>query len=111
VTSPADPAARLAVEIGGKLAGHAGALGVALARWIGHDRTRPDAEARQAANTAMDEIDAALRELHAVRSWLTGSIREADDLAAERADELLARLRRLREDAAARGHDRAPGAS
>jgi hypothetical protein len=46
------------------------ALSVALSRWERRDDTRPQPEIRRAANTAMDEIDAMLRELHTLRgSW------------------------------------------
>jgi hypothetical protein len=48
--------------------GHNGVLGVALAQWAARDDTRADPEARQAANTAVDAIDAVLGELHALRA-------------------------------------------
>jgi hypothetical protein len=66
-------------------------LAVALAIWC--NRTEPDAHARRCANDAVDAIDAAIGHLHKVRRELVADIREADDRAAERADELLARLR------------------
>jgi hypothetical protein len=75
-----------------------GVLGVALAQWAARDDTRPQPAIRQAANTAMDAVDAMLAELHQLRARLVGEIRVSDDLAAARADELLARLlARLRE--------------
>jgi hypothetical protein len=86
-----DPAARLATQIAGKLAGYADTLSVALARWMGRDDTKPDADARRAATTAVDEIDAMLRELHALRARLISEIRASDDASAARADELLRR--------------------
>lgn len=70
-------------------------LAVALAIWC--SRAEPDAHARRAANNAVDAIDAAIGLLHKVRRELVADIREADDRAAERADELLARLREDRE--------------
>jgi hypothetical protein len=77
----------------GRLDDHLGVLGVALAQWMARDDSRPQPEVRQAANTAMDSIDAMLAELHQLRARLAGEIRQSDDLAAERADQLLARLR------------------
>ena len=60
---------------------------------MARDDTRAQAEVRRAANTAMGSIDAMLAELHQLRSRLVGEIRVSDDLAADRADALLARLR------------------
>jgi hypothetical protein len=64
-----------------------------LAVWIAiwEARREPDANARRCADDAIDAIDSALRELHAIRQHLTGSIRAADADAAARADELLRR--------------------
>ena len=67
-------------------------LGVWLFIWSA--RTEPDAHARRCASDAVDAIDAALIELpHRIRAELTGQIRLADDQAAARVDELLARTR------------------
>jgi hypothetical protein len=77
-------------EAAGRLGEHATTLAGALTRWAARDDTRPDAEARQSANTAMDAIDAALAELHALRSALVGQIRASDDATAVRVDRLLA---------------------
>jgi hypothetical protein len=77
----------------GRLDGHLGVLGVALAQWMARDDTKAQPAIRQAANTAMDATDAMLAELHQLRARLVSEIRESDDLAAERADALLARLR------------------
>jgi len=77
----------------GRLGDHLGVLGVALAQWAARDDSRADAAVRRAASTAMDSIDAMLGELHTLRGRLVGEIRASDDAAAERADELLARLR------------------
>lgn len=66
---------------------HVENLAVALAIW--ENRHEPDAPARRAANDAVGAIDAAIRELHLIRQQLTAEIRQADDAAAARADELL----------------------
>ncbi len=73
-----------------------GVLNVNLAIWMARDDTRPQPEAREAANTAVDAIDAMLRELHAMRSRLASEIRQADDATGRRVDELLERSRRDR---------------
>jgi hypothetical protein len=57
--------------------------------WATRDDTQPQPEIRRAANTAMDAIDAMLRELYAMRSRLVGEIRASDDAAGARADRLL----------------------
>ncbi len=75
----------------GRLGEHAGVLAAALERWAARDGTKADAGARQAANTAMDTLDAALAELHQLRARLISEIRVSDDQAAARVDELLAR--------------------
>jgi hypothetical protein len=78
--------------------GHNGVLAVALARWAARDDGEADPAARQAANTAMDAVDAMLRELHELRARLVSEIRASDDAAAARADQLLARCRQLRQE-------------
>jgi predicted component of type VI protein secretion system len=65
-------------------------LGVALAQW---DDTKPCAEARQAANTAMRAVDGLLRDLHQFRSCLLAKIRLSDDASMGRSEASLARLR------------------
>jgi hypothetical protein len=72
---------------------HNGVLGVALAQWAARDDTKAEPEVRRAANTAMDAIDAMLRELHALRSRLVGEIRESDDIGAARVDAMLSASR------------------
>ena len=67
-----------------------GVLAVALAQWEIRDDSKVQPEVRRAANTAMDEIDAMLRELHQMRSRLVGEIRAADDATAVRVDAMLA---------------------
>ena len=73
--------------------GHIGDLAVALAQWAARSVDRPDADARRAANRAMDALDAALAELHELRSRLLTEIRESDDQTAARVDDLLARCK------------------
>lgn len=72
---------------------HTATLAHALTLWAVRDDTRPQPEVRRAANTAMDAIDSALAELHALRARLVSEIRISDAAAATRADELLARHR------------------
>lgn len=72
---------------------HTVTLAHALTLWAVRDDSRPQAEVRQAANTAMDAIDAILREAHELRARLVGEIRASDDATAARADELLAQGR------------------
>lgn len=69
------------------------ALDVALAIWAGRDDTVPQPEVRLAAADAVVYIDAAMRELHWLRSGLLGEIRRSDDVAAARTDALLGRHR------------------
>jgi hypothetical protein len=68
-------------------------LAIALAQWETRDDGKAQPEVRRAANTAMDTIDAMLRDLHAMRSRLVGEIRQADDASAARADAMLAKAR------------------
>ena len=96
MTLPYDqiPAGRRTIgDFAGRLDGHNGVLGVALAQWMARDDSKAEPAVRQAANTAMGETDAMLAELHALRARLTGEIRASDDQAAARADELLEQLR------------------
>lgn len=67
-----------------------GVLSVALGQWETRDDTKAQPEVRRAANTAMDVIDGMLRELHQMRSRLTGEIRVSDDATAARVDAMLA---------------------
>ena len=89
-----DPTGRGLADATGRLGDLLGVLGVALAQWAARDDSKPEPEIRRAANTAMDSVDAMLAELHGLRADLIGQIRRSDDLAAERADALLARTRR-----------------
>ncbi len=70
---------------------HSGVLGVALAQWMARDDSKAEPAIRQAANTAMDRIDAMLRELHTLRGQLVSEIRDSDDISDARADALLRR--------------------
>jgi hypothetical protein len=65
-------------------------LDAALGQWEGRDDSTAQPGVRRAANTAMDEIDAMLAELHRMRSRLIGEIRGADDATAVRVDAMLA---------------------
>jgi hypothetical protein len=75
------------------LRGHLGELETALALWATRDDTKAQPDVRQAANDAVDAVDAALRELHGLRSQLIPEIRAADDAAMARTEGLLRRLR------------------
>ena len=103
VTLPWDqvpPEHRTIGDATGRLDGHLGVTGVALAQWMARDDTKAQPAIRQAANVAMGAIDAMLAELHQLRARLVTEVRESDDLAAVRADALLARSRAVlgRED-------------
>jgi hypothetical protein len=75
------------------LRGHLGELEMALALWATRDETKAQPGVRQAANDAVDAVDAALRELHGIRSQLVSEVRAADDATMARTEELLRRLR------------------
>jgi hypothetical protein len=66
-------------------------LGPWLAIW--QDRHEPDAFARRCASDAIGAADTAIRELHGFRAELVTQVRQADDQAALRADELIGRTR------------------
>ncbi|HTX28833.1 MAG TPA: hypothetical protein VME19_17655 [Streptosporangiaceae bacterium] len=82
------PERRTIADYAGRLGdeGHNGVLGVALAQWMARDDSKADPDARRAANTAMDAIDAMLTELHQLRARLVSEIRASDDASAVRAD-------------------------
>jgi len=69
-----------------------GVLATALGQWARRDDSKAQPQVRQAANTAMDAIDAMLADLQAAGATLAAEIRQSDDAAAARADALLARL-------------------
>src|SRR6266568_2761794 len=91
---PVQPERRAIGDLAAPLDEELGVLNVNLAIWMARDDTRPQPEAREAANTAVDAIDAMLRELHAMRSRLVTEMRAADDATGRRVDDLLARSRR-----------------
>lgn len=80
-------------DIHAKLEDPTGVLSVALAQWAGRDDTKAQPEVRRAANTAMDAIDAMVRDLYAMRSRLMAEMRDSDDATAARVDALLAKTR------------------
>jgi hypothetical protein len=80
-------------DVHGKLENPAAALTAALGLWATRDDSKPQPEVRRAASTALDAIDAMLRDLHLMRARLVGEIREADAATAARADALLSRAR------------------
>ena len=90
-TSDQIPADRQPYDVHAKLDDPVGVLSVALGQWEDRDDTRPQAEARRAANTAMDAIDAMLAELHAMRSRLVDEKRASDDAAMAGVDAMLSR--------------------
>lgn len=77
---------------------HVETLSAALAWWADRDNSRAQAQARTAANTAIDEIDAALVGLHRIRTTVINEIRESDEAAIRRVEALLARCRAQRGD-------------
>jgi hypothetical protein len=93
MTGEAYPGAAHAVDAIRK---HAADLGIYLTIWSARDDTKAQPDVRQAANHAMDAIDAALRELHGIRSRLVGEIRASDDATEVRAGELLRKIREER---------------
>jgi hypothetical protein len=56
-------------------------------------RREPDAHARRCASDAIGAADTAIAALHRIRAQLVTQVRQADDRAAARAGELLARTR------------------
>ncbi len=86
MTAPMHPAYW---DVHAKLGDPTFALAAALAQWEVRPDGEPAPDARRAANTAMDAIDAMLAALHGIRSRLVTEVRQADDAAAVRADALL----------------------
>lgn len=60
---------------------HTGILSVALEQWAGQATAPDKATARQAASTAVDAIDALLRDLYLLRGRLVQEIRHAGNAA------------------------------
>ena len=83
------PARRDLGDAASRLEERNGVLGVALAQWMARDDSKAPPEVRQAANTAMDAIDAMLAELHALRARLVSETRASDDASAARVDAML----------------------
>jgi hypothetical protein len=71
------------------LQSHVDRLEDALVVWESRDGTKPQPGVRQAANVAVDSIDALLRELYRMRVELGSQIRVSDDTSAARVDALL----------------------
>lgn len=80
----------------GRIDGHTDVLDKALVLWADRDDTKAQPQIREAASTAMDEVDRMLAELHAMRARLVGEIRASDDAAAVRADAMLAAAKAAR---------------
>ena len=80
-------------DVHSRLEGPSIILGAALGLWETRDDSKAQPQVRQAANRAMDTIDAMLRDLHAMRSRLVSEIRVSDDATAARVDATLARMR------------------
>ena len=59
-------------------------LGVALTQWADRGTAPDKAAARRAGSTAVDAIDALLRDLFVLRGRLVREIRQADDAARPR---------------------------
>ncbi len=59
-------------------------LGVALVQWADRGTARDKAAARRAGSTAVDAIDALLRDLYLLRGRLAREIRQADDASRRR---------------------------
>ena len=65
-------------------------LSGALATWATRDDSKAEPDVRQAANTAMDAIDAMLAGLHTQRAALVAEIRASDDATDARVNAMLA---------------------
>lgn len=68
----------------------ADSLGPWLAIWDA--RREPDAFARRCASDAIGALDDLVAAAYRVRGWMVGQVRQADNEAAARADQLLDRL-------------------
>ena len=93
MTGELDPGAAHAVDA---LRKHAEDLRIYLTIWAARDDEKAQPDVRRAASHAMAAIDAALAELHGLRSRLVGEIRAADDATAARVDEFLRQCREER---------------
>src|SRR5438477_12408537 len=94
------PKERLAVgDLATPLDDELGLMNVNLAIWMARDDSKADASVTRAGNQVIDSIDAMLRQLHQLRARMVDERRADQDIAAARADELLARARQLRQEA------------
>jgi hypothetical protein len=59
-------------------------LGAALAQWADRGTAKDKAAARRAGSTALDAVDALLRELFVLRGRLVQEMRRADDTSRHR---------------------------
>ena len=87
-------------DLAGPLDDELGLMNVNLAIWMARDDSKADASVTRAGNQVTDSIDTMLRQLHMLRARMVAEKREHQDLAAARADELLARARELRQEEA-----------
>jgi hypothetical protein len=88
-------------EIGGladPLDDELGLLNVHLAVWMARDDSKADAAVTRAGSRVLGSIDAMLRQLHQLRARMVAERRADQDIAAARADELLARARQLAQE-------------
>jgi len=93
------PKDRLAIgDLATPLDEELGLLNVNLAIWMARDDTKADASVTRAGNQVTDSIDAMLRQLRQLRACMAAEYREYQDVAAARADELLARPRQLQQE-------------
>jgi len=70
---------RVPWDVRAKLEDRTGVLSAALDRWDSRAAGLPDAEARRAATTAVNQIDMMLAELYRVRARLINECRISDD--------------------------------
>ncbi len=93
------PAERLAIgDLASPLGDELGLLNVHLAVWMARDDSKADASVTRAGSQVTASIDAMLRQLHQLRARMDAGYREHQDIAAARADELLARARQLQQE-------------
>ena len=79
---------------------HASVLAGVLDLWRTRDDTKAQAEVREAANLALDEIDSMLAELHQLRARLVTEMRASDEATAARVDALIEQGRERRRNGA-----------
>ena len=70
MTSKTTSSDNLIRRVTGTLRGNLAEFSIALSQWERRDDTRPQPEVRHAANTAMDALDAVVRDLqHCALAW------------------------------------------